>query len=81
MAAEETPRAWLTTTDVAGELGYSDDQVRRMCEEGKFDGDAESGVPGAYRAGVGAHWRIPPAAVELFMMRIRSRVVRRNGGR
>jgi hypothetical protein len=74
----DDPNAVLTTTDVAARLGYSEAQVRRMCEAGRFDGDAVTGVPGAYRAGVGAHWRIPVAAVELFMRRqLRSTVVRR----
>lgn len=81
MAANEPPRTWLTTADVAGELGYSDDQVRRMCEAGRFDGDEKRGIPGAYRTGVGSHWRIPHAALSLFLEKIRARVVRRNGGR
>jgi hypothetical protein len=70
----------LTTTDVAGKLGYSDDAVRRMCEQGRFDGDPANGVPGAYRAGLGSHWRIPLAAVEAFVARSRPRIVRRSPG-
>jgi hypothetical protein len=67
----------LTTTDVAGKLGCSVDRVRRMCEDGHFAGDAKTGVPGAWRAGVGSHWRIPLAAVEHFFARMRARVTRR----
>lgn len=70
----------LTTTDVAGKLGYSDDAVRRMCEQGQFDGDPKAGVPGAFRAGLGSHWRIPLAAVEAFRARTRPRIVRRTPG-
>lgn len=69
----------LTTGEVAARLGYSDDQIRRMCEDGRFDGDGERGVPGAYRACVGAHWRVPVAAVDLFLERRRVQVVRRRG--
>lgn len=65
----------LGTSDVAGLLGCSDDRVRRMAEEGAFDGDPKSGVPGAWRSGLGSHWRIPIAAVELF--RARTRAIRR----
>jgi hypothetical protein len=67
----------LTTTDVAGQLGYSDESVRRMCESGCFDGDTDKGVPGAFRLGVGAHWRIPPAAVDHFRESLRPKVVRK----
>jgi len=70
-------RSILTTVDVAARLGYSDDQVRRMCELGRFDGNEKSGVPGAYRACVGGHWRIPLAAVDLFLASARPRTVRR----
>lgn len=66
----------LTTTDVAGRLGYSEEQVRRMCEAGRFDGDG-NGAPGAYRLGLGCHWRIPAAAVERFLAGIRPKIVRR----
>lgn len=58
--------AMLTTTQVGAELGYSEEQVRRMCEAGRFDGDASRGISGAWRVGVGAHWRIPRGAVEVF---------------
>lgn len=82
MAADEDP-AMLSTTAVAGELGCSDDQVRRMCEQGCFDGDTKAGVPGAWRPGVGGQWRIPAAALAHFReARARARaasVVRRNG--
>ena len=65
----------LTTTDVAGRLGVSDDKVRRMCEEGVFDG--EGTAPSAWRGGVGQHWRIPLSAVERFIDRTRTRILRR----
>lgn len=67
----------LTTSDVAAKLGCSADRVRRMCEEGHFDGNRAGAVPGAWRSGVGSHWRIPLAAVEHFFERSRSRVLRR----
>jgi len=66
----------LTTTDVAGRLGYSEDTVRRMCELGRFDGDGDR-VPGAFRPSVGSHWRIPVAAVDHFLAASRPKVVRR----
>lgn len=72
---------WLSTTDVAARLGQSETQVRRLCEAGRFDGDESKGVPGAYRSGVGSHWRIPAAAVELFLKQLRTKVVRRAGAR
>jgi len=66
----------LTTGEVALRLGYSDDQVRRLCEDGRFDGDAERGVQGAYRACVGAHWRVPAIAVDLFLEQRRGEIRR-----
>lgn len=80
MTFEPPSKHVLTTTEVARWLGYSDDQIRRMCDEGRFDGDEAQNVPGAYRVCVGAHWRIPRAAVELFLKRRRARVVRRKEG-
>lgn len=78
MAAEEDgDQDMLTTTDVAGRLGYSEATVRRLCEEGRFDGDAKNKVPGAWRAGLGAHWRIPVAAVEHFVDASKPKIVRR----
>lgn len=77
MAAEQNEPDMLSTTDVAGALGCSDDQVRRMCEGGCFAGDEKSGVPGAWRPGLGGHWKIPAAALELFRARSRAMVVRR----
>jgi hypothetical protein len=68
----------LTTGEVAVRLGYSDDQIRRMCADGRFDGDAARGVSGAYRACVGAHWRVPAAAVEFFLAQRRTQVRRRS---
>jgi hypothetical protein len=72
---------WLTTWEVGQRLGYSDDQVRRMAEAGKFDGDPVRGIPAAYRQSVGAHWRIPAAAVDLFVEGRKPRIVRRTGAR
>jgi hypothetical protein len=66
----------LTTAEVGAWLHYSADQVRRFCEQGRFDGDGAT--PGAYRVCVGAHWRIPRAAVELFLAERAARVRRRN---
>ncbi len=57
------------TIDVARRLGYSDDQIRRMCEAGRF--------PGSYRAGVGTQWRIPESAVAAFLDGVRPTVRRR----
>lgn len=54
------------TNEVAAELGYSPEKVRRMCEDGRFAGDVERGIAGAFRDGAGAHWRIPVDAVEHF---------------
>lgn len=76
MAVDERP-AMLKTTEVAAELGFSEEQIRRWCEEGRFDGDAAQGISGAWRAGVGAHWRIPRGAVELFLAKRQAVVVRR----
>lgn len=70
-------KAVLTTGEVAARLGYSDDQIRRMCEDGRFDGNPDRDVPGAYRPCVGAHWRVPLAAVDEFLARSRSHVRRR----
>ena len=67
----------LSTGEVAQRLGYSDDQVRRMCEDGRFGGDPLGGVEGAYRACVGAHWRIPAAAVEMFLEQRRAQIKKR----
>lgn len=66
----------LTTAEVALWLGYSREQVRRMCEDGLFDGDAET--EGAFRICVGGHWRVPRGAVELFL-RARAARLRRRG--
>ena len=67
----------LSTGEVAQRLGYSDDQVRRMCEDGCFCGNPARGVEGAYRACVGVHWRIPAAAVELFLKQRRAQIKKR----
>lgn len=67
----------LTTSEVGGWLGYSEAQVRRLCEDGRFDGDQRRGIQGAYRACVGAHWKVPRAAVECFLEASRPRVRRR----
>lgn len=71
-------QAMLTTTDVAGRLGYSEEHVRRLCEQGRFDGAPSRGVPGAYRLGLGCHWRIPSAAVDHFLESTKPKVVRRD---
>lgn len=73
VVAVEDEKPVLTTTDVAAQLGYSDEQIRRMCEAGRFDGDRTQGIPGAYRACVGAQWRIPREAVEWFLEATRPR--------
>jgi hypothetical protein len=73
--AESDNPEMLTTTDVAGRLGYSEEHVRRLCEAGHFDGDGTT--PGAFRLGVGAHWRIPVTAVEHFLASSRPKVLRR----
>lgn len=62
---------FLSSGQVAVMLGCSDDAVRRLCENGAFDGDAARGIPGAWRACVGAHWRIPKDAVDWFLARVR----------
>lgn len=59
----------MTTIQVAKRLVYSDDQVRRLCEDGK--------LPGAYRSGVGGHWRVPESAVLAFLDGVRPKVRRR----
>jgi hypothetical protein len=76
MAADERP-AMLSTAEVGLLLGYSEDQIRRWCEAGRFDGDEAKGIDGAWRASVGAHWRIPRAAVDLFVEKARAMVRRR----
>ena len=76
--AEPDDKAWLTTGEVAVRLGYSPDQIRIMCENGRFDGDPANGIPGAYRLCVGAHWRVPRAAVDHFLSGLRSTVRRRS---
>jgi len=58
-----------TTAILAKALGYSEDQVRAMCEVGRF--------PGAYRAGEGAHWRVPQEAVTAFKEACRPKIRRR----
>lgn len=69
----------LTTVDVAGRLGYSEATVRRLCEEGKFEGDESRKIPGAWRAGLGSHWRIPAAAFDHFVAQTKPKVVKRGG--
>lgn len=61
-----TTKKVLTTGEVGEWLGYSDQQIRRMCEAGTFGGDG-----GAYRSAVGAHWRIPSERVERFLADVR----------
>lgn len=63
-------RREVWTTSATGRfLGYSDDQVRRMCEAGRF--------PHAYRHAHSGHWRIPKSDVDAFMDASRPKVVRR----
>jgi excisionase family DNA binding protein len=51
---------WLTTTEVSDRLGWlSPDTVRRMCEEGRFDG--------ALQRAPGKPWRIPESALERYL--------------
>jgi hypothetical protein len=78
MAEEQEATIMLTTTDVAGRLGFSEEHVRRLCEAGRFDGAPASGVPGAFRLGLGCHWRIPQAAVDHFLASTRPKVSRRD---
>lgn len=75
MVADERP-TMLSTAEVAVWLGYSEEQIRRWCEAGRFDGDEGKGVDGAWRASVGSHWRIPRAAVELFREKAKAAVRR-----
>lgn len=78
MDFEVPDRHVLTTSEVAEWLRYSPDQIRIMCEKGVFDGNPELGIGGAYRAnGNGSAWRIPKAAVVLFLEQRRSRVRRK----
>lgn len=67
----EAPQAkTVYTTTAAGQLlGYSDEHIRRLCEAGKF--------PGAYRAGVSGHWRLPENDVIAFREASRPKVRRR----
>lgn len=48
----------LTAVEAGLRLGYGRQTVGRLCENGR--------LAGAYRAGRGAHWRIPLAAVEAY---------------
>ncbi len=59
----------LTTVEAAEALGYSEDSIRRSCEQGVFEG--------AYRNGPTGHWRIPRASVEKFREANRAKVRRR----
>lgn len=61
-----------TTTAVAKRLGYSDDQIRNLCEAGRFQG--------AFRAHASGHWRIPESAVVAFVEAGRPKVRRRIAG-
>ena len=77
MTESSEQKTILTTGEVAMRLGYSDDHVRRLCENGYFDGDPTQGIAGAYRICVGAHWRIPNEAVDHFLTVRRATVRRR----
>lgn len=69
-------REWLSTAEAAALLRCSEDQTRRYCESGLLDGDPARGVEGAWRPHVGAHWRIPRAAIEILRDRTRPKVRR-----
>jgi hypothetical protein len=56
--ADEQRTVW-TTNAVGQRLGYDESAIRKMCEAGRF--------PGAYRNGVGGHWRIPDGDVLAFI--------------
>lgn len=58
-----------TTSEAAEFLGYSEDSVRRLCEQGGFEG--------AFRNGPTGHWRIPRASIEKFREDNRPKVLRR----
>lgn len=68
--SEEKPKREVWTPRAVGDfLGYSDDQVRRMCEAGRF--------PNAYRHAHSGHWRVPRSDVDAFIEANRVKVVRR----
>lgn len=52
------PGQILTAVEAALRLGYGRMTVLRLCERGR--------LVGAYRAGIGCHWRIPLASVEAY---------------
>jgi len=61
-------REWLSTSEVAAQLGRGRDYVLGLLELGSFEG--------AYRT-PGGHWKIPAEAVPAFLDRMRKRVIRR----
>ena len=62
----------LTTAQVANQLGYSKQGVRRLCERGAF--------PGALRVLPGGPWRIPESDVRALRDRTRAAVRPRKRG-
>jgi excisionase family DNA binding protein len=52
--ARQNSAELLTSPEAGALLGFSDDTVRKLCEDGKLD---------AFRHGPGAHWRISRASV------------------
>jgi excisionase family DNA binding protein len=55
-----------TTGTLAKLLGYHENHVRTMCEQGRF--------PGAYGGGGGRQWRIPDEAVQAFKAACRPKI-------
>ena len=66
---------WLTTGEVAQRIGRTPRSVRDLLEDDRFDY-----FPGAYRVLAG-QWRIPEAAVEAFLDRMREAAKRVRRGR
>ena len=78
MTFEPPSKHVLTTTEVTEWLGYSNEQIRTLCEKGAFEGNDDLAIQGAYRAsGNGSAWRIPRAAVVYFLEQRKSKVQRR----
>jgi len=57
----------MTAVQAGEELGFNRKTVGRLCESGQ--------LVGAYRTGVGGHWRIPLSAIDAF--RAATRPIRR----
>jgi excisionase family DNA binding protein len=65
-----TDEAVHTSTELSRRLRYSSEDIRKLCDEGR--------LPGAFRKGAGAHWRIPESAVQAFLEETRPK--RRRAG-